>query len=358
MSDFGGPKSQPRYSHQTAEYAHGHYDFRSRMARSWEDYASEKIEAFGLPARRYFRYSRTVTSKTPKPKRHHFIPQMMLRHFANDEGRLWFWRRDFPAGEARNTSTANLFVEKDLYTYTRGDGSKDTALEEFFAQMEGAGAVFINSLARIVRAGEVPVLTDTSWDFWNRFYFYHLKRTPGAIAAYREAFKFGPMLDAAVVEVKRELREAGGDDSDPDLDGIMLRNAEVIAQGVPPSPELLEQLKGMGLAVFRIQAKRKSFIIGDVPGAEAPFLQSNGMKSPPMLFLPLTWDIAVALIGGGRRVEVSTVDRDQVRTMNIATAARATTIAGRSEELVNSLATGVPYSGVVIDREMGGDAAA
>src|SRR3546814_15914697 len=92
----------------------------------------------------------------------------------------------------------------------------------------------------------------------------------------------------------------------------MLRNAEVIAQSVPPSPELLEQLKGMGLVVFRIQAKHKSFIIGDVPGAEAPFPRPDGTKSPPMLFLPLTWDIAVAIIGGGRRVEVDTVDRDQI----------------------------------------------
>src|SRR3546814_21149402 len=71
----------------------------------------------------------------------------------------------------------------------------------------------------------------------------------------------------------------------------------------------------MGLVVFRIQAKHKSFIIGDVPGAEAPFPRPDGTKSPPMLFLPLTWDIAVAIIGGGRRVEVDTVDRDQVRAM-------------------------------------------
>src|SRR3546814_15136877 len=75
--------------------------------------------------------------------------------------------------------------------------------------------------------------------------------------------------------------------SGPDLDGIMLRNAEVIAQSVPPSPELLEQLKGMGLVVFRIQAKHKSFIIGDVPGAEAPFPRPDGTKSPPMLFLQI-----------------------------------------------------------------------
>src|SRR3546814_19197667 len=72
-----------------------------------------------------------------------------------------------------------------------------------------------------------------------------------------------------------------------------------------------------------------------------------------MLFLPLTWDIAVAIIGGGRRVEVYTVDRDQVRAMSVATAARAMTIAGRAAELVNSLATGGPYSGVVFERGMG-----
>src|SRR3546814_16395624 len=108
------------------------------------------------------------------------------------------------------TSTANLFVEKDLYAYVRGDGSKDTALEEFFAQMEGDGAVFINSLAWIVRAGEVPVLTDTAWDFWNRFSFYYLKRTPGAIAPSREAMNLGPPPDPPLPTATRDLREAGG----------------------------------------------------------------------------------------------------------------------------------------------------
>src|SRR3546814_17908465 len=110
----------------------------------------------------------------------------------------------------------------------------------------------------------------------------------------------------------------------------------------------------MGLVVFRIQAKHKSFIIGDVPGAEAPFPRPDGTKSPPMLFLPLTWDIAVAIIGGGRRVEVDTVDRDQVRAMSVATAARAMTIAGRAEEIVEPLAHGGPFSGVGIAPGVGG----
>lgn len=51
--------------------------------------------------------------KEHPPKRHHFIPQMMLRHFTDAEGRLWFWRREFEKGDIRFTSTQNLFVQKD-----------------------------------------------------------------------------------------------------------------------------------------------------------------------------------------------------------------------------------------------------
>lgn len=273
----------------------------------------------------------------------------MLRHFADDQGRLWFWRRDFAAGAARTTTTANLFVEKDLYTFIRSDGSKDVALEEFFAQLEGVGSTFINALAKIVRAGDVPELSDSAWDFWNRFFFYYLKRAPGAIAAYGEAMNFAPVLDEAVGSVRKELREAGGDADDPGLAHLLKRNAHVIAQSIGPSPELLAQLDTMGLIVHRIEKSNKSFIIGDVPGAEARFRMADGSKSLPMLFLPLTWDIAVGLLGGGRRVEVHSVDRDQVRAMNVATAGIATTIAGRSEELVNSLSIDVPYRGLVID---------
>src|SRR3546814_18067351 len=131
---------------------------------------------------------------------------------------------------------------------------------------------------------------------------------------------FGPTLDAAVAKVKRELREAGGGESGPDLDGIMLRNAEVIAQSVPPSPELLEQLKGMGLVVFRIQAKHKGFLIRAVPGPDAPFPRPDRTTTPPMLLLPPTWAVAVALISAGRAGEVASLYRQEISPVGPPTA--------------------------------------
>jgi hypothetical protein len=46
----------------------------------------------------------------------------------------------------------------------------------------------------------------------------------------------------------------------------------------------------------------------------------NGEWSRAALFVPLTWDIAVGQLQGGRKVEIIAVDRDQVRTMNVASA--------------------------------------
>ena len=57
-----------------------------------------------------------MARSSTRPKRHHFIPQMMLRHFADDDGQLRFWRRDFAEGDVRETTTQSLFVEKELYT--------------------------------------------------------------------------------------------------------------------------------------------------------------------------------------------------------------------------------------------------
>lgn len=290
-----------------------------------------------------------MTQNAPKPKRHHFIPQMMLRHFADDDGRLWFWRRAFPKGGARKTATANLFVEKDLYTYVLSDGAKDLRLEDFFARLEGEGGKFINAVARIVRAGETPVLIPPAWAFWDQFFFYHLKRTPGAMAAYSEAMNFDAKLDEAVEEARAQAAVAGGEGEAAGLDAQVRNNARVVAQSIGPSPELLALFETMGLVIYRIADRRKSFVVGDVPGAMAKFRMGDGKVSRPTLFLPLTWDIAVGQLAGGRRVEIVPVDRDQIRLMNIATTERATTIAGRSESLVNSLSSDVIYTGVPID---------
>ena len=284
-------------------------------------------------------------SDTP-PKRHHFIPQMMLRHFADDDGRLWFWRRDFAEGDVHKTTTQNLFVEKDLYTLIQNDGTKDVALETFFSSLEGAGATFINQLAAIVRAGELPKLDDGAWRFWGQFFYYHLKRTPAAIAFFANEMNLDARIQATFENVRTIRAETGGDPDEVGLKERIRQNAIVTAQRAPPSPEVLAAFEKMGLAIYRISDTSKSFIVSDAPGATAKFRMADGQWSHPTLFLPLTWDIAVGQLRNAKKAEIVLVDRDQVRRMNQATTARSSVIAGRSDALISSLSRSVIYRGV------------
>lgn len=163
--------------------------------------------------------------KNNPPKRHHFIPQMMLRHFADDDGQLWFWRRDFEKGAVKKTGTKLLFAENDLYTLVDADGEKDVALEKFFAKMEGVGAKFIDDLAGIIRAGETPKLDDGAWDFWGDFFYYHLKRTPGAIDAFAEQMNFDVKIEETFAKVQKARALSGRDPDEPGLKARIYKNA-------------------------------------------------------------------------------------------------------------------------------------
>ena len=171
------------------------------------------------------------------PKRHHFIPQMMLRHFTDVNDRLWFWRREFEKGDIRSTSTQNLFVEKDLYAVVLPNGDKDVALEKFFSSLEGVGAKFISELATIIREGSVPHLDEGAWQFWSDFFYYQLKRAPGFIAAFADRMNFEGRIQNAVKKIEADLRASGGEQSDSNLAFRIRRNAIIAAQRSPPSAE-------------------------------------------------------------------------------------------------------------------------
>lgn len=272
---------------------------------------------------------------------------MMLRHFADADGQLWFWRRDFPEGDVRKTTTQNLFVEKDLYTHFGADGSKDVALELFFADLEGAGASFIQQLSAIVRGDDVPQIDDAGWYFWDHFFYYLQKRTPGAIAAIAERMGFAKRIQETADRIRAVRAERGEATDQDDLEEWVGKNAIVVAQAQRPGSDLLKMLSTLGLAIYRAIDPRTSFVVTDVPGATTKFRVAGDWSNPTM-FVPLTHDIAVGHLTGGRNVEVIGVDRDQVRRMNAASAARSTIIAGRSEALVASLSRHVPFEGVTL----------
>jgi Protein of unknown function (DUF4238) len=272
---------------------------------------------------------------------------MMLRNFANDDGKLWFWRREFDKGDVRISSTQNLFVEKDLYTVVQEDGSKDVDLETFLAKLEGDGARFIAYVSDVVRNNALPALDDSAWKFWHHFLYFHLKRTPGFIAGMANPMNWPETINDTVEQIKATRISVGQYTNEPGLEKRISKNVVVMAQSKPPNPKVIAAFDQLGLVIYRIIDPKKSFIVGDVPGAAAQFRLPNNEMSRPTMFLPLAWDISIGQSTERRKVEVVDVDRDQVRRMNEASTGRSTIIAGRSEALIKSLSCGVIYEGML-----------
>lgn len=65
-----------------------------------------------------------------KPKRHHWWPRVQQRFWTDSDELIYVTRAD---GTYFQTSPDNIAVKSELYTRFPDDGSKDTAIEEWFA---------------------------------------------------------------------------------------------------------------------------------------------------------------------------------------------------------------------------------
>lgn len=72
-----------------------------------------------------------MSTNSPQPKRHHWWPQVQSRFWVDSGGLVHATRAD---GTSFRSSPTNLGVESDLYTRFAEDGSKDTSVEDWFAQ--------------------------------------------------------------------------------------------------------------------------------------------------------------------------------------------------------------------------------
>ena len=72
-----------------------------------------------------------------EPEAHHHTPKWLSKRFCDDEGLLWWRRRDWPAGELLHHPPKRVFVENNLNTRYADDGTKDVRVEKALAAIDG-----------------------------------------------------------------------------------------------------------------------------------------------------------------------------------------------------------------------------
>src|SRR4029077_4415693 len=107
------------------------------------------------------------------PKRQHFNPALHLRQFVGSAPKGQVWTYDKQTGRVRPATPENTAVQTHFYSVERDDGTMDTTIEDYLAEVESDAAPVYEGLLR----GEIPDYSQPRADF-GQFLGLMYVRTP------------------------------------------------------------------------------------------------------------------------------------------------------------------------------------
>lgn len=279
-----------------------------------------------------------------RPKKHHYVPQFILRRFTDEDGMLHVFHKGRSDRRIFKGDPSNVFHERDLNTYSLPDGSKVWELEEALAQLEGQVEPIVEQIIERARRRRRSDLSVEQFALWCNFVYFQHKRPPksfddvGAVRAFdtdAEAYAhslFERFPEVWTEQARNELRRRLLDEETRER----IRQRAIVRARGNAGPEVVSILARRGLSIAVIaQPEKKSFLVSDKLLVR---MGHSDLRHPDNeLWLPISADVAVS---PGKRAGGETLDvlnGDAVRRVNREQFAQATIIAARSPRLIRSL---------------------
>lgn len=227
-----------------------------------------------------------------EPVRHHYIPQFLLRNFADPQNRLWVLRKDTKT--IFQASTKAIFYENHLYSKLDG-GQYDAALEKLYSKLESQAAPIVARIVADVRSDRLPTLTKDEREVWSQFYYQQMKRVPEFHGKLESIAAFKDRVDAAITQYETKYGVKLSPEQIADLRSeesvaFFKKNATVQALA-DPGPKIMSLLMAIGIQFARAAAP---LLIGSQPIARLSEGQSMHLADPNVeAWLPLASDIAI-----------------------------------------------------------------
>nr|WP_246681733.1 DUF4238 domain-containing protein [Methylobacterium sp. L1A1] len=141
-----------------------------------------------------------------KPRKHHYVPEMLQRQFADPDGHMWFFDKTEAAFGVRRRPIARLLRELHLYTTVAPDGTRDTKTETELSKIESKAGPILEQIIQRARNGEAPQLTSSEREIVSLFLIAQLRRAP---EFFDEAIKHRDIKER-LTDVLRRLEESRG----------------------------------------------------------------------------------------------------------------------------------------------------
>ena len=272
-----------------------------------------------------------------EPIRHHFIPQMLLRNFADKEGQLHCFSK--ATGKIFSSGPEGVFARNHLHTQRDAYGNKDVSVEhELAKEIEGPATPVVQKIIEKARIGRPPGLTGSEKKTWDAFFCSLLRRLP----AMRESLSDAELVRQGLDQFEQYVRPLTSSErkeyETPDLQRELTHNAWVQTLSHPKG-ELMDVIRSKGLFVGVIGNLQKSFVVGDIPTLRyAPKGRTDLIFPEVELLLPVSHDVMVtpAFLAGHEEL-VILPDTEWIREKNEAIFEQSKLVAAKSQRLIKSL---------------------
>jgi Protein of unknown function (DUF4238) len=277
----------------------------------------------------------------PVPKRHHYVPQMILNGFTDAAGWLHWCRHREEPNLVRRGRPIELFHKKHLYSTLSGSGIKDPAMEHILAALENEAVSVVQAILEPTRSGKTPVLSDAQKRIWYLLFLMQWRRTPENQLSCTSDEEASRMID----EILDELRSVVPHREDeiaaygtPESKARTIRNVRVQSL-VGFNANVIGVLEHRGISIIRITRPNKQFIIGSRPVVKLTSPGRTDLNDLKVeMWLPIAADIAVGVGQGDGEITLFETENDTpIRQLNLAIASQSAIIAAGSSALVRSI---------------------
>ena len=277
------------------------------------------------------------------PKRQHYVPIMLLKHFIDENGWLYVFDRRVPEIGARRSRPEQAFLERHFYTrYTYEHAEKSYSIEHELNRMEDTAAPVVRNIVISARAGEKPNLTQQEKDAWDAYFCSQLTRIPEVRPSDEELRRLRHQV-AEDILTQREWSPTAIRNLN-----YVVNDGEIVSQSnqnikaslaIPKDDIILNVMRGKGIRIARIRRASRSFIIGSKPIVKVTPPGHTHLADPAVdAWLPISHDVAVTPASKPGKEELVEITNNQfVRWLNDEVFNQSIVIAGRSEVLVKSL---------------------
>jgi hypothetical protein len=277
------------------------------------------------------------------PKRHHYVPEVILKRFTDDDSWLHIFSKR--TGSLRRSRISNAFCEGHLYSEIDETGGKNPRVELELSWLENVIDPILSKFEEAARTGKPPRLNDADLLTWRYFFIVQWRRVPDlhqTVATDEESeAELHKILDELGQKYPNRAAELAAM-RHPDEIRRTVRNARV--SGVTEvSARVMNAMETRGLAVLAITAPSKSLVIGSRPVVQLGFRDGlQLMDEATEMWLPISSKVAV---GVGTRTERETIyflrDHAAIRHLNLAVARQSTEFASRAPALIESIAKAI-----------------